>query len=78
MAVRVKGNRVEMSCRWQYTDSMSKKPTEADRQYDKPLQVRVTADQLELFRQAAERDGRSLSNWARDRLEKAAKKDLGR
>jgi uncharacterized protein (DUF1778 family) len=52
------------------------KKTQPERTFAQPLQVRVTPEQLEIFRQAAEADGRSLSNWARDRLEKAAKKDM--
>lgn len=53
------------------------KDTTPERTYDQPLQVRVTKEQMEAFKQAAEADGRSLSNWARDRLEKAAKKESG-
>lgn len=49
-----------------------------ERTYDKPLQVRVSEPQYVLFEKAAEKDGRSLSNWARDRLEKAARKELGK
>ena len=52
------------------------KPTPAERTYDQPFQVRMTREQLDLFRKAAEADGRSVSNWARDRLEKAAAKEL--
>ncbi len=54
---------------------MAKKKRSA-RKYDKPLQTRVTAKQMELFREAAENDGRPLSNWVRDRLEKVAKREL--
>jgi uncharacterized protein (DUF1778 family) len=43
---------------------------------DRPLQVRVAQEQYRLFEQAAEKDERSLSNWVRDRLTKAAKKEL--
>jgi hypothetical protein len=55
---------------------MSKDTT--PRQFDSPLQIRVSAQQMELFRQAAKADGRPLSNWARERLEKIAKKELAR
>ncbi len=48
------------------------------RTYDQPLQLRVTSEQLENFRAAAEKDGRPLSNWARDRLQKAAERELKR
>ena len=53
---------------------MAKEPEQ--RTYDQPLQIRVTDEQLELYREAAENDGRPLSNWARDRLEKAANREL--
>lgn len=46
------------------------------RRYAAPLQLRVTPEQLHLFRQAAEQDGRPLSNWARDRLERLARQEL--
>ena len=52
----------------------AKKPR---RKYGKPLQVRVTEEQHELFQRAADKDGRKLSNWARDRLERAAERELG-
>jgi predicted HicB family RNase H-like nuclease len=64
-----------LCCRWQYTSGMAKKPP-AERTYEVPLQVRITPEQMERYRQAAEADGRSLSNWARDRLDKAAAKEL--
>jgi uncharacterized protein (DUF1778 family) len=74
MAVRVKGVLTD-SCHWQYNRGMAKKP-QAERTFDQPLQVRVTPDQLALFKQAAQADGRTLSNWARERLERAAKKEM--
>lgn len=46
------------------------------RTFERPLQVRVTDEQLELFKRAAEKDGRPLSSWVRDRLTKNAKKEL--
>ncbi|MCB9840740.1 MAG: hypothetical protein H6809_03705 [Phycisphaeraceae bacterium] len=52
------------------------KPAPASRTFDKPLQVRVTESLYESFVRAAKADGRSLSNWARDRLEKAAAEEL--
>lgn len=42
------------------------------------MQVRVPRASLERFRQAAERDNRSLSSWVRDRLERAAQSELGK
>ena len=41
------------------------------------LELRLAEGDKELFQQAAEQDGRSLSNWIRDRLLKAAKAELG-
>jgi uncharacterized protein (DUF1778 family) len=40
------------------------------------LQVRVSREQLELFKAAARADNRSLANWIRDRLEFAAEDEL--
>jgi len=55
---------------------MTKKKSPVKRSYDHPLQVRVTAELLELFQSAADKDGRSVSGWARNRLEIAAKNEL--
>lgn len=64
---------------WQYTGLVMRKNTPIPRRlYDQPLQIRVTQEMLEVFRQAAEKDGRPLSNWARDRLQKAAERELKR
>jgi predicted HicB family RNase H-like nuclease len=52
------------------------KKNDPNRTYSEPFQVRITAEQLALFKRAADADGRSVSNWARDRLEKAATKEL--
>jgi uncharacterized protein (DUF1778 family) len=41
------------------------------------LDMRVSPSDKELFQRAAEQDGRSLSNWIRDRLLKAAREELG-
>lgn len=65
-----------MEILWQYNVGMADQAIR--RKYDQPLQVRVTLNQLTLFRRAAESDDRSLSNWVRDRLQKAARKELGR
>lgn len=46
------------------------------RKHDKPLQVRVFGELLKLYREAAEASGLSLSGWVRDRLTKAARKEL--
>lgn len=44
---------------------------------DKMLPVRIPQELIELFRRAANKDSRSLGNWVRDRIEKAAKRELG-
>jgi uncharacterized protein (DUF1778 family) len=41
------------------------------------LDLRLTEQERELYERAAEADSRTLSNWLRDRLNKAAKKELG-
>ena len=40
------------------------------------LELRLTDAEKELYQRAAEKDGRPLSNWIRDRLSKAAKAEL--
>jgi len=52
------------------------KKEEPSRQFDKPLQVRVTPEQKKQFAEAAMVSGLSLSAWARARLIQAARKDL--
>ncbi len=61
-----------MAVFWQYTLRMG----DVTRTHNKQLQVRVTEEELQTFKKAAENDGRTLSNWARERLMKAAKKEL--
>jgi len=46
--------------------------------YEKPLQIRISVEQHELFVRAAELDRRSVSDWARLQLEDAAKRELKR
>lgn len=41
------------------------------RKTDATVAVRVSRDELELMRAAAERDGRTMSNWIRMMLAKA-------
>jgi uncharacterized protein (DUF1778 family) len=41
------------------------------------LDMRVSESEKELFQRAAEKDGRPVSNWIRDRLLKAANAELG-
>lgn len=55
---------------------MAKKKKQVTRRHDKLLQVWVDQDLWDFFREAAEADGRVLSNWVRDRLQKAAKREL--
>ncbi len=58
-----------------YTSPMAKKKDHF-RNYDQPFQVRVTKEQLDLFRKAAKAERRTLSNWARYHLEKIANRVL--
>ena len=51
---------------------------EPKRAYNRPLQVRVSEEQYALFEEAAVLDGRSLSNWARERLVRIAKRELAK
>jgi len=75
MAVHVKNNVLALAVQMMYISIMPKK---TERTFDTPLQIRVTTEQAEMFQKAAKKDQRSVSNWARDRLEKAAKAELTR
>jgi uncharacterized protein (DUF1778 family) len=48
----------------------------AKRRRSKPLQVRVTAEELSLYKKAADAAGLSLSGWIRDRLRVHAAQEL--
>ena len=52
---------------------MAKKTPTVKRTREVPLQVRISPEEHEAYKQAAESDGRTLSNWVRDRLNAAAK-----
>lgn len=41
------------------------------------LDMRISSEDKDLYQRAAEKDGRSMSNWIRDRLQKAAREELG-
>jgi uncharacterized protein (DUF1778 family) len=41
------------------------------------LDLRLTGEEKDLYQQAADQDGRPLSNWIRDRLNRAARAELG-
>lgn len=41
------------------------------------LDLRLTEEERELYQRAAEQDARTLSNWIRDRLNKAATAEVG-
>ena len=41
------------------------------------LDLRLTEEERDLYQQAADSDGRTLSNWIRDRLNKSAREELG-
>jgi len=48
------------------------------RQRSIPLQVRVSADEITLFKHAAKHSGLTLSGWARARLLTAAREELAK
>jgi uncharacterized protein (DUF1778 family) len=41
------------------------------------LDMRISPEDKDLFQRAADQDGRSMSNWIRERLLKAAREELG-
>lgn len=41
------------------------------------LDMRISPEDKDLFQRAAEKDGRSMSNWIRDRLIRSARHELG-
>jgi uncharacterized protein (DUF1778 family) len=41
------------------------------------LDLRLTEEERELYQRAADQDSRTLSNWIRDRLNRAARGELG-
>jgi uncharacterized protein (DUF1778 family) len=43
---------------------------------DVRLDMRISQEDKDLFQRAAEQDGRTLSNWIRDRLLRAARSEL--
>jgi uncharacterized protein (DUF1778 family) len=48
----------------------------AKRRHSSALYIRVTPEHEELIRQAAELAGTSVSDWIRDKLVRAARKDI--
>jgi uncharacterized protein (DUF1778 family) len=54
-----------------YTVCMTTEPK------DIRLDMRVSRAEKELYQRAADQDGRPLSNWIRDRLNRAARAELG-
>lgn len=48
-----------------------------NRKHSQAVRLRLTPDQDDLIRRAAERVGVTVSNWTRMRLLEAAHKDLG-
>jgi uncharacterized protein (DUF1778 family) len=41
------------------------------------LDMRISQEDKDLFQLAADHDGRTMSNWIRDRLLRAARQELG-
>ena len=50
-----------------------KKPSE---RFEAAMRLRMRGSDLELMRRAAERSGLSVSGWSRDRLLRAARREL--
>ncbi len=48
-----------------------------DERREKPLRIRMSDEERELVDRAAEATGQTTSQWARDILERAAKKQVG-
>jgi uncharacterized protein (DUF1778 family) len=59
-----------------YTLSAMDKKTAAPRRHTAMLNIRLLPEHAELFRQAAELAGVSLSDWIRERLIRAARKEV--
>ena len=60
-----------------YPSGMAKKAKDT-RTHTAALNMRLRPDHLELFREAAEHAGLSLSGWVRERLLRAAREELGK
>ena len=55
---------------------LSMSEPKAKRRHSSSLFIRVTPEHEELIRQAAELTGTSVSDWIRDKLVRAARKDI--
>jgi predicted HicB family RNase H-like nuclease len=53
-------------------------PKEADQLRSESLLVRLETNEKEIFRDAAEKAGVSLSDWVRERLKRIAVRELGK
>ena len=60
---------------WLYACGMDKKPA-TPRRHTSMLNIRMLPEHSDLIRQAAELAGVSLSDWIRERLIRAARKEL--
>jgi uncharacterized protein (DUF1778 family) len=56
---------------------MSETTAKPKRRHSSALYIRVTPEHEELIRQAAELAGISISDWIRERLIRAARKEIG-
>ena len=54
-------------------DKLTLMAEKAERTRERPLQVRLTEQEMRLFRRAADASGLSLSAWVRDRLRRTAR-----
>ncbi len=48
----------------------------AKRKHDKPLQIRMNAELLQIIQTASGKAGLSTSGWVRDRLARVARREL--
>lgn len=48
----------------------------AKRHHDRPVQIRMTQELLDLIQSASEKAGLSTSGWVRDRLSRVARREL--
>lgn len=48
----------------------------AKRHHDRPMQIRMTQELLDLIQLASEKAGLSTSGWVRDRLGRVARREL--
>ncbi|OGL58852.1 MAG: hypothetical protein A3J27_02375 [Candidatus Tectomicrobia bacterium RIFCSPLOWO2_12_FULL_69_37] len=55
---------------------MDEPKTPAKRHHDRPMQIRMAQELLDLINRASEKAGLSTSGWVRDRLGRVARREL--